>query len=157
MGDEDEEGDDEDEDEERDEASAEGEEVREPAGQPAAASSSHSLPPPVTLDNCIRTLAHVKREEELRRELPDVSVNERWEIWHRLHPARLGKIRCIMGESLRVDCDVHKQGCKLHIDIRREFEWAQCQLVKWIAQGLSSTKDEHVCAASAVAGAWRSR
>ena len=54
-------------------------------------------------------------------------------------------------------CDVHKQGCKLHIGIRREFEWAQCQLVKWIAQGLSSTKEEHACAAGAVAGDWRSR
>ena len=110
----------------------------------------------MTLENCIESLAHVRTLGELGRELPDITVNDQWEVLHRMRPNRIGKIRCIMGSSLRVDCDIHKDKCKLHIDIKAKFEWAQCELVKWVAHGLVvPTKEEHMNVAADVSGAWR--
>ena len=123
----------------------------------AATEPAPPAPPPVTLGNCIETLAHVRTLDELRRELPDVSVNHRWEAMHSLRTHRLGKVRCVVGSSLRIDCGVHGSPCKLHIDIDADFEWAQCQLVKWAAHGLATTREEHGIAAAGIAAAWRAR
>ena len=139
---------------------------------PAASSSSSSAGPAPSADNCLRTLAHVRSLSELFLHLPNFQINAQWEVRRAPFAAsdRIGKVRCIQGQSLRVDCDLHKPKdapeeakasmgknarCKLHIMISGRFEEAQCVLARWCAFGTTCGHAAHWEASRDCAREWR--
>ena len=121
-------------------------------GVSGAASSSSGYV--VTIDNCLNVY-HANRDAVFEA-LPLFTVTPQWdvqELGSAGSPLRtLGRIRCIQGSSLRVDCRRHSFNgvkCKCHIDIHDNFWTLDAFLVKWLIHGLtipegSEGADEHM-------------
>lgn len=133
--------------------------------EPAPASSASSSVPSLTqqcisYQDCIATLVHVRELSVLKQLLPDISIDHRWNVFHSLRSERIGKIGIILGKTLKAECCLHDKGadcCKMYLDVKGKFEWAQVEIMKWLAQGLSDSRQCHVAASKAVVLAWRSQ
>jgi hypothetical protein len=129
-----------------------------------ASSSSNSgggeVAPPVaeppTPLNIMETLDSVNNIDMLFARMPDFEMNSRWEITHKPDNQVIGKIRCIQGESLRIDCRCgHVVPCKMHIGIHGRFEMAQCWLIRWLIFGTACDSERHTQEAVRRQAQWR--
>ncbi len=108
-----------------------------------ASSSSNSgggeVAPPVaeppTPLNIMETLDSVNNIDMLFARMPDFEMNSRWEITHKPDNQVIWKIRCIQGESLRIDCR-----CGHVVPCKTGSPWVarispSCSLSLWITSG----------------------
>lgn len=114
----------------------------------------------VSAANCIRTLAHVKTSAEVERFFPDIECpDSRWRTKVRSTGQVLGQIRCIVGQSFRADCKMHKADrgqpvCKMHCNILGKSEELDALMQKWIIAGTAMSADEHRQAAIDLTQRW---
>jgi hypothetical protein len=130
-----------------------------PASSTGGSSSSSAGPPAqVAAENCSQTLQHVRTVKEVQELLPDFFTNIGWEVRQRSLNKKLGKIRCIQGSSLRIDCFCHPGAtprCKLHLDIQGKYEQCQVWLHLWAVQGTTCTGAEHIVLAKRLFAQWK--
>ena len=64
--------------------------------------------------------------------------------------------RCIVGRSLRADCNVHKGMCKLHLAMRSNLQKCESELAKLAIAARDVDADEHRSMAARISARWRS-
>ena len=64
--------------------------------------------------------------------------------------------RCIVGRSIRADCDVLKCTCKFHLDMRSNLRKCECELAKRVSAARDVDAGEHRSMAARISARWRS-
>ena len=64
--------------------------------------------------------------------------------------------RCIVGRSLRADCNVRKGMCKLDLDVRSNLRKCECEFAKWVIAARDVDADEHRSMAARISARWKS-
>jgi hypothetical protein len=114
---------------------------------------------PPNTNNAWATLAHIKHVDELvgpHGVFPEFEMTNAWRLRHLPSNDNFAVLRCIVGKSLRADCVVHGNGCKLHLDIKAKLKACEAEICKWGIAAKDVDAEAHHAMSKDIANRWRS-